>query len=165
MVSSFLYLTIVLAATSPLLGHIVDKVGLRMVALVSIRMLALAIHPVLPEGTRQIDHVPQRVDTTMADVLWTGVFSAVSLSFATAALAVSALVVHMTPLLQDAGMSTTAAARTVSIIGLGIRGQDARGQRRPLANSYFVDMVGIEGDLLLDLRHRFKRSSHASRRH
>jgi hypothetical protein len=45
---------------------------------------------------------------------------AVSLSFATAALAVSALVVRMAPLLQDAGMSTTAAARTVSIIGLGI---------------------------------------------
>jgi hypothetical protein len=91
-----------------------------MVALVSIRMLALAIHPVLHEGTRQIDHAPQRVDTTVADVLWTGVFWAVSLSFATAALAVSALVVRMAPLLQDAGMSTTAAARTVSIIGLGI---------------------------------------------
>jgi cyanate permease len=48
------------------------------------------------------------------------VFWAVGLAFAAVAIAVSALIVHMVPLLRDAGMTPIAAARTASIIGFGV---------------------------------------------
>lgn len=212
--SSFLYLTLVLALTSPVLGYLIDRVGVRLVALVSIPLLSLvllfisrfegsvtAFHALyaaaalvgggatpiafsravngnfvaarglalgisltgiglaavlLPSLLSIIirDHgwragyqliaaltllplpfvffgfktkAPVALRSRPAgfagsDVLRNGVFWRMSLAFAVSAVAVSALVVHMTPLLHDAGMSVAAVARTVSVIGLGVLG-------------------------------------------
>jgi hypothetical protein len=41
--SSFLYLTLVLALTAPALGYLIDRIGVRLVALVSIPLLSLVM--------------------------------------------------------------------------------------------------------------------------
>ncbi|MFM0204059.1 MFS transporter [Paraburkholderia fungorum] len=211
---SFLYLTLVLALTSPVLGYLIDRIGVRPVALVSIPLLSLVLFlisrfegsingfhalygvaalvgggatpiaysravngnfdtarglalgislagmglaaVVLPSmlsvtiqdhGWRagyqlialftlvpwpfvyfgfksQVTSKPRghAAEFTRSEVLRTGVFWSMSLAFAASAVAVSALVVHMTPLLHDAGLSAAAVARIVSLIGLGVLG-------------------------------------------
>ena len=57
---------------------------------------------------------------TVREALGTVVFWAVGLSFAAIAVAISALVVHLVPLLRDAGVSPMKAAATASFIGVGV---------------------------------------------
>ncbi|MGV7241132.1 MFS transporter [Caballeronia sp. M23-90] len=59
---------------------------------------------------------------TRSEVLRNQLFWTMSFAFAASALAVSALVVHMTPLLHDAGLGMAAVAKIVSSIGLGVLG-------------------------------------------
>jgi MFS family permease len=218
--SSFLYIMVVLALVSPIVGYIIDRVGVRTVALVSIPLLALdlfaisriegsvlefhalyALAALAGAGATPITYsravngvfdqarglalgislagkgfaaltlppllaimIPiygwragyellafltllpwpfvllcmkntgsvkkrarvaptsRRVALAAANPLRTGIFWGVSLPFALTALASAALVVHMTPLLHDAGMNAAAVARTTSIIGLGLLG-------------------------------------------
>lgn len=57
----------------------------------------------------------QRSDLFRSRVFWT-----VGLAFAAAAIAVSALVVHMVPLMNDKGLTPEAAAGIASIVGFGV---------------------------------------------
>jgi predicted MFS family arabinose efflux permease len=209
--SSFLYTTVVLAIIAPLLGLLVDRIGVRPVALVSIPLFAgtlvllsrfsgslgsfhalFALAALVGGGATPInytravnasfDHargialgislagigvaaialpvmlvqvnaahgwrtgflvlaglalVPwpfvllglrspppvQRQKTARVgagDALTTGVFWTMAIGFAAVAIAVSALIVHMMPLLRDAGLDAMSAARTASLIGIGV---------------------------------------------
>jgi predicted MFS family arabinose efflux permease len=210
--SSFLYTTIVMALLSPLMGLMIDRLGVRRTALVSIPALAVvflalgrfqgsltsfhllyALAAIAGAGTTPISYtravngafdrsrglalgisqagialaaiavpllmavaiphgwrtgyillavltlVPwlfvffgmrtpasQRARTAPAsgysvrDAIGTGVFWAVGISFAAIAVAISALVVHLVPLLRDAGVMPMRAAATASFIGVGV---------------------------------------------
>ncbi|MFC0407116.1 MFS transporter [Roseomonas elaeocarpi] len=208
--SSYLYTTLVLAIMAPLLGLLADRVGVRIVTLVSIplfagslfllsrfsgslmtfhlifalaalvgggatpvnytravnacfrqsRGLALGISlagigvaaVVLPMLLAEVNArhgwragylllavlalVPwpfvllalprgERRDAALAagssvEALRSGLFWVMALAFCAVAVAVSALIVHMTPLLRDAGLDAMAAARTTSVIGIGV---------------------------------------------
>jgi MFS family permease len=54
------------------------------------------------------------------EAIRTGIFWLFALSFSAIAAAVSALVVHLVPLLHDAGLPAGAAARAASLIGIGV---------------------------------------------
>lgn len=211
--SAFLYTTIVLAAISPFLGNMIDRIGTRLVALVSIPLLSAVLYTIsrfdgtlnqfymlyalaafAGAGTTPINYtravngafdkargfalgisqsgiaiaaitLPLLLASIHKDYSWrTGyfvlsllvlipwpfvffglekrkaqpvqktavaagqrgelfrsrVFWTVGLSFALIAVAVSALVVHMVPLLRDAGMSPMGAASTASLVGIGV---------------------------------------------
>ncbi len=212
--SSFLYTTMVLAVIAPFLGNVIDRIGTRLVALVSIPLLSAVLYAIsrfegtigqfhalyalaalAGAGTTPINYtravngafdkargfalgisqagiavaaitlplllaslnqnyswrtgyfvlallalVPwpfvlfgfgkrpvQRAEKTAAtanrgELFKNWVFWGVGISFAAVAVAVSALVVHMVPLLRDAGMTPIAAAGTASVIGFGVLG-------------------------------------------
>jgi cyanate permease len=56
----------------------------------------------------------------VATALHSGTYWAMVLAFAAVAVAVSALIVHMVPLLRDAGMDAMGAAQIASLVGLGV---------------------------------------------
>ncbi|WP_104494473.1 MFS transporter [Paracoccus denitrificans] len=212
--SSFLYTTMVLAVIAPFLGNVIDRIGTRLVALVSIPLFSAVLYAIsrfegsigqfhalyalaalAGAGTTPINYtravngafdkargfalgisqagiavaaitlplllaslnqnyswrtgyfvlallalVPwpfvlfgfgklpvQRAEKTAAtanrgELFKNWVFWGVGISFAAVAVAVSALVVHMVPLLRDAGMTPIAAASTASVIGFGVLG-------------------------------------------
>lgn len=55
-----------------------------------------------------------------ATALGRGIYWAMVVAFAAVAVAVSALIVHMVPLLRDAGMDAMGAARIASLVGVGV---------------------------------------------
>lgn len=55
-----------------------------------------------------------------ATALGRGIYWAMAVAFSAVAVAVSALIVHMVPLLRDAGMDAMGAARIASLIGVGV---------------------------------------------
>ncbi len=212
--SSFLYTTLVLAVIAPFLGNLIDRVGTRLVALVSIPLLSgvlyamsrfegsigqfhmlYALAALAGAGTTPINYtravngafdkvrglalgisqagiavaaitlplllaslnqsyswrtgylvlallalvpwpfvllgfrsapMPRVAKASLAEgrgeLFRSRLFWSVGISFAAVAVAVSALVVHMVPLLRDAGMTPIAAASTASVIGFGVLG-------------------------------------------
>lgn len=104
--------------------------------------LALAILALLPLPFVLLGigkHEPKRSVRTQDDaVVESGIrsptFWIIGISFGLIAIAVSALVVHMVPLLRDAGMSPMAAASTASIIGFGVLGGR-------LVTGYLIDRI------------------------
>jgi predicted MFS family arabinose efflux permease len=71
-------------------------------------------------STPQAGHAVEGLSTKEA--MRTGVFWLFALSFAAIAAAVSALVVHLVPLLRDAGVAPLKAAQAASLIGIGVLG-------------------------------------------
>jgi MFS family permease len=93
---------------------------------VTLALLALAPWPLVylwlkPRGGEaRLDvgnHVP---GMGRREALRTRIFWTLALGFAAAAIACSALVVHMVPMLRDAGLAPAHAARVASVIGIGV---------------------------------------------
>ncbi|MBP0495109.1 MFS transporter [Pararoseomonas indoligenes] len=74
-----------------------------------------------------------------ATALGRGTYWAMVLAFAAVAVAVSALIVHMVPLLRDAGLDAMGAARIASLVGVGVLvGRLAAGY---LVDRFFAPLV------------------------
>lgn len=117
---------IVAVALPPLLAEIIQVHGWR-AGYVALAILTLLPWPFVAFGIhfqQQTEGVRAPVETNEEDfgarALRTRTFWTICFSFAAIGIAVSALVVHLVPLLQDSGMSSLGAAKTASVIGIGV---------------------------------------------
>ncbi|MFC0408675.1 MFS transporter [Roseomonas elaeocarpi] len=111
-------------ALPPLLAWIIQAHGWR-TAYLTLAVLALLPWPFALLGLREGEAARSAVlrdGASVAFALRSGTFWVIGLGFAAIAVAVSALVVHITPLLRDAGLDAMAAARIASVIGIGVLG-------------------------------------------
>jgi predicted MFS family arabinose efflux permease len=105
------------------LAWIIQLSGWR-TAYLALALLALVPWPFVWWGINPSQAEAPKTSNQTVDrgALRTTVFWTIGIAFAAVGIAVSALVVHMIPLLRDAGMSSLDAARTTSIIGIGVLG-------------------------------------------
>lgn len=111
----------------PLLAEVIQNHGWRAGYLV-LAVLTLLPWPFIFIGIRpnsKTTAYSYRNDTKVEEdfgigALYSRTFWTIGLSFAAIGIAVSALVVHLNPLLRDAGMDAISAAKIVSIIGFGV---------------------------------------------
>jgi predicted MFS family arabinose efflux permease len=97
------------------------RTGYLALALMALLPLAFVLFGMREDSAQPPADIRKTVSVDdMKGVFRNWVFWAVGLAFAAVAIAVSALIVHMVPLLRDAGMTSIAAARTASIIGFGV---------------------------------------------
>ncbi|MCR0985538.1 MFS transporter [Roseomonas populi] len=87
----------------------------------TLAVLALLPWPfVLLAFPRHLPPTGAQRQAAAATALRSGTYWAMVLAFAAVAVAVSALIVHLVPLLRDAGLDAMGAARTASLVGVGV---------------------------------------------
>jgi len=108
-----------------LMQSVITEYGWR-IGFVTLAMLALAPWPLVyfwlkPRGgLAHLDTGAEVPGMGRRAALTTRVFWTLAIGFAAAAVACSALVVHMVPMLRDAGLTPAHAARIASLIGIGV---------------------------------------------
>jgi predicted MFS family arabinose efflux permease len=126
-----LALGIVLAGTGiaalvlpPALAAVIGPRGWRS-AFMLLAIIAVAAWPIVLFGFRGADGATSSQDKALdgadrVDAITSRVFWTISIGFAAVATAVSGMVVHMVPLLRDAGLALPQAAGIASLIGMGV---------------------------------------------
>lgn len=108
-----------------LMQSVIAEFGWRM-GFMTLAALAFAPWPLVylwlrPRGGRaELDTGAELPGMARREALRTRVFWTLAVGFAATAVACSALVVHMVPMLRDAGLAQAHAARIASLIGMGV---------------------------------------------
>lgn len=109
----------------PLMQGILSAHGWRW-GFVTLAVIAAAPWPLVWWWLRPLDGAGTRAGSATltgmarADALRSAVFWTLSLGFAATAVACAALIVHMVPMLRDAGLEPAAAAKVASLVGIGV---------------------------------------------